>query len=219
MSHPLFDDSLLAMVETLEGLAGKKFVEDGTVLRDASGRLSFISNRLTEGAELDVLGKALVERLGPYARHDRPISFRGSPGSDSLLESEERVPIQVGDTFCNLLDRRIVGAGWLDAHASAFPLPPRVVFATLKGGVGRSTALTVAAAEFARRGRNILVVDLDLEAPGLGDLLLEEDRAPEFGAIDYLVENGLKQISDSALSDFVGTSGLTDPHGGRVDVL
>nr|WP_231964680.1 hypothetical protein [Paracoccus aminovorans] len=40
------------------------------------------------------------------------------------------------------------------------------------------------------------MVDLDLEAPGLGDLLLESDRMPDFGTIDFLVENGLGGIED-----------------------
>lgn len=71
----------------------------------------------------------------------------------------------------------------------------------------------------ARRNKNILVVDLDLEAPGVGDMLLDGERMPHFGTVDYLVENGLGGITDRYLSDFIGTSPLTTPGGGRVDVL
>lgn len=220
MPYPLFDDSLSALITTLRDLAGDDFVQAGTVLRDASGRLSFVANREpVSEEERATLGDALIAQLGEYARKDRPIAFRGDMGADPVLISDERIPFEFNGAFYNLLDRRIVGAGWLDAPSSIRPSPPRIVFATLKGGVGRSTALTVAAADFARRGRNILVIDLDLEAPGLGDLLIEGDRVPELGAIDYLVENGLDRIPDSALNAFVGTSGLTDPQGGRVDVL
>ncbi|MGH7056500.1 MAG: KGGVGR-motif variant AAA ATPase, partial [Acetobacteraceae bacterium] len=127
--------------------------------------------------------------------------------------------VQVGGESFYLLDRRIVGAGWLDAPTAVRTDPPRVVFATLKGGVGRSTALAVAAADLARRNRNVLVVDLDLEAPGLGDLLLDQDRTPELGAIDYLVENGIGGVPDSSLQAYIGSSGLTAAGGGRVDVL
>jgi len=98
-------------------------------------------------------------------------------------------------------------------------LPPRIVFASLKGGVGRSTALAVTASDLSRRNRNILVVDLDLEAPGLGDMLLDEERMPRFGTVDYLVENGLGGVPENALSDFIGTSSLTTAGGGRVDVV
>lgn len=39
-------------------------------------------------------------------------------------------------------------------------------FYSYKGGVGRSMALTHCAVELAKRGRKVLIVDLDLEAPG-----------------------------------------------------
>jgi hypothetical protein len=117
------------------------------------------------------------------------------------------------------LDRRIIGSAWLNAPHEETTGPPRIVFASLKGGVGRSTALAVAASDLARRNRNILIVDLDLEAPGIGDMLLDDERLARFGTVDYLVENGLGGVSDRYLSDFIGTSPLTTPGGGRVDVL
>ena len=40
-------------------------------------------------------------------------------------------------------------------------------FYSFKGGVGRSMALANAGVELARRGRKVLLVDFDLEAPGL----------------------------------------------------
>jgi cellulose biosynthesis protein BcsQ len=118
-----------------------------------------------------------------------------------------------------LLDRRIIGSAWLDSPPERPIAPPRIVFASLKGGVGRSTALAVVASDLSRRNKNILVVDLDLEAPGIGETLLTDDRMPRFGTVDYLVENGLGGITDPLLTEFVGTSSLTSPSGGRVDVL
>lgn len=216
----LFDDSLAVLVATLTNLVDGEFVEEGTALRDASGQLTFIAGRqAADDAERDKLGAALIAALGKYARTDRPISFLGDSGSERLLAAPERLPIKVGDRFCQVIDRRIVGAGWLDRPSTAATNPPRVVFATLKGGVGRSTALVIAAADLARRNRNVLVVDLDLEAPGLGDLLLASDRTPELGVIDYLVEDGLGGIADGDLHRFIGSSGLTQGGGGRVDVL
>ena len=106
-----------------------------------------------------------------------------------------------------------MAADWLEAPAPKAEGPPRLVFASLKGGVGRSTALAVVAAEQASRARNVLVVDLDLEAPGVGSMLLEPDRRPRFGALDYLVENGIGGIPDRDVEDFVGTSGLTSGQG------
>lgn len=220
MAQPLFDDSLPQLVAELTRLAGREFVEAGTALRDATGRLSFVAGRAPKDeAEREMLGRALIDILGSYARADRPISFRGDGGTEPILAAPERLPVQVNDGYCYLLDRRIVGAGWLDAPTARQTETPRVVFASLKGGVGRSTALAVAAADLAQRNRNVLVVDLDLEAPGLGHLLLAPDRTPEFGAIDYLVENGIGGVPDTSLHAYIGTSELTAAGGGRVDVL
>lgn len=220
MQRIFFDDSLPQLVQALRSQVGTEFVESGTVLRDASGRLSFFSSRAAESeAEREELGQIVINALGTYARSERPIVFVNEAGASTILTSPKRLPIQVDGLFCYLLDRRIVGSGWLEPPAPTSIAPPRIVFSTLKGGVGRSTALVVAAADLARRNRNVLIVDLDLEAPGLGDLILSEDRIPDFGVVDFLVENGLGEIADNLLSSFVGTSGLTLAGGGRVDVL
>lgn len=236
----LFDDALPTLIEILRQWGGQSFVERGTVLRDATGRLSFFAaERLPvpapaesevpanvelahtdEESLLDPLGRRIVERLGAYARENRPVVYPSDDGSSPILTSPERIPVKVGEQFCFLVDRRIVGTGWLaEPVTAATSGPPRVVFASLKGGVGRSTALTVTAADLARRGRNVLVIDLDLEAPGLGHLLLEDGRLPDYGVIDFLVEDGVGGVGNELLRSFVGTSQLTSSSGGVVDVM
>ena len=61
-------------------------------------------------------------------------------------------------------------------------------FYSFKGGVGRSMALANAAVELASRGRRVLAVDFDLEAPGLDtfDALRPRDLVP--GIIDFVHE-------------------------------
>ncbi len=61
-------------------------------------------------------------------------------------------------------------------------------FYSFKGGVGRSMALANAAVELAKRGRRVLAVDFDLEAPGLDtfDVLRPRDEVP--GLIDFVHE-------------------------------
>ncbi|MDP2064439.1 MAG: hypothetical protein Q8K38_00505 [Burkholderiaceae bacterium] len=236
----LFDDALPILIKVLNDWGGQSFVEEGTVLRDATGRLSFFAHeRLPVSApsetgafasierplahgetDLDPLGRHIVDRLGAYARKDRPVVYPTDDGMSPLLTSRERIPVRVGEQFCYLIDRRIVGAGWLaEPVAAATSGPRRLVFASLKGGVGRSTALSVTAADLARRGRNVLVIDLDLEAPGLGHLLLEGARLPEYGVVDFLVEDGVGGVGNDLLRRFVGTSQLTSSSGGVVDVM
>ena len=219
-SSVLFDTSLPRLVEVVCRTLGDDALQNGVVLRDATGRLSFVGARQSPSqAERRRIANALKEALGPYARLDRVLAFQDDPGAAQLLQDPTYLPIKVGGMFCRLIDRRIVGAGWLDSPKDEAQGPPRIVFASLKGGVGRSTALAVAASDLAYRNRNVLVVDLDLEAPGLGHLLLDDQRMPQFGTIDFLVENGIGGIPDNRLDDFVGRSPLTTGTGGRVDVV
>jgi MinD-like ATPase involved in chromosome partitioning or flagellar assembly len=109
--------------------------------------------------------------------------------------------------FVRVVERRVVGQDWLRPPAEPISGdPPIVVFASHKGGVGRSTALAVTAAALSGAGYNILVVDLDLEAPGLGSMLLRE--TPPFGTLDYFIESGLADVDEAFLDSLIGTSSL-----------
>ena len=57
-------------------------------------------------------------------------------------------------------------------------LPIITTFYSLRGGVGRSTALAYTAQILARRGHTVLCIDLDLEAPGLAALFDRESEIP-----------------------------------------
>lgn len=62
-----------------------------------------------------------------------------------------------------------------------------VTLFSLRGGVGRSTALINAAAMLASEGRRVLCIDMDLEAPGLAALFGVEDRLiPQAGVVRLL---------------------------------
>ena len=66
-------------------------------------------------------------------------------------------------------------------------IPRTVVFYSFKGGVGRTTALIQVAAILAMRGRKVVAVDLDLEAPGLSSAL-DVSPWPKYGIVDYFYE-------------------------------
>ena len=61
-------------------------------------------------------------------------------------------------------------------------------FYSFKGGVGRTMALVNTAVTLALRGRRVLVVDFDVEAPGLDtfDVLRPQEEVP--GIIDFVAE-------------------------------
>lgn len=215
-----FDNSLDTFVVALSTLFSPVKIEHGVFIRDAVGRLSFVSTDEAPPEGLRNERDAVVrQQLGQYARKERVLIYKNDFGADLLLNEPDKLTVKCEDLFCRLIDRRIVGAGWLQKPVSEIAQPARIVFASLKGGVGRSTAIAVAAADLARRNRNVLVVDLDLEAPGLGPILLNGSRLPPYGVVDFLVENGVQKISDDLLPSFIGTSSLTSAGGGRVDVV
>ena len=61
-------------------------------------------------------------------------------------------------------------------------------FYSFKGGVGRTMALVNAAVELAQRGRRVLAVDFDLEAPGLDTFDVMQTREQVPGIIDFVGE-------------------------------
>ncbi len=65
-------------------------------------------------------------------------------------------------------------------------IPVTVTFYSFKGGVGRTTALVQTATILARRGRKVVIVDLDLEAPGLSSALAMKPL--QHGIVDYFYE-------------------------------
>jgi hypothetical protein len=192
--------------------------EGVVVLRDAAGRLGVaFAERWDSGA----FAAQLRQALGAYALAEPVLPTALYPSMAAAGPREIAVLIGDGEfQWIRLLDRRIVGADWLTSLAKPSEGPPRLVFGSLKGGVGRTTALAILAADLARHGKRVLCVDLDLEAPGLGSMLLrynaDDDRRPRYGALDYLVENGLGGIKEDELFDFIGVSHFAD---GSIHVL
>jgi len=73
----------------------------------------------------------------------------------------------------------------LDEDATRRPFV--ATFYSFKGGVGRTTALGVAASILAARGRRVVMIDFDLEAPGLSLLFPREPSGTDrYGVLDYI---------------------------------
>lgn len=107
-----------------------------------------------------------------------------------------------------VVDRLVTETDW----STIAPLtngPHRMVFFSIKGGVGRSTALAAATWSLAQAGKRVLVLDLDLESPGLSSALLPKDRRPLFGVTDWLVED-LVDNGDAVFGDMFAASELSN---------
>ncbi len=118
-----------------------------------------------------------------------------------LLTPEEREWVGMLPLDSNLEDLPL----WPEALARSAEIPQTVVFPSdldedlkppiittfysLRGGVGRSTALAYTAQILARKGRTVLCIDMDLEAPGLAALFGKEAEVQdEQGLLSLLVD-------------------------------
>lgn len=61
-----------------------------------------------------------------------------------------------------------------------------VTFYSFKGGVGRTLALANVGVELAKTGRKVLIVDFDLEAPGIDTFDLLKPKKPHQGIVEYI---------------------------------
>ena len=93
-----------------------------------------------------------------------------------------------------IMERQRTKEGWFQAPAEPpwrirQDNPAIVSFYSFKGGVGRSTALAATALHLAAAGERVVVLDCDLDAPGVGFLLAGHDGATApWGIADYLLE-------------------------------
>ena len=85
------------------------------------------------------------------------------------------------------VDRLLTGKGWWTVDGGQDP--STYTLYSVKGGVGRSTTAAVLAWHLASSGEDVLVVDLDLESPGLCSAVLAPEQQPTFGVVDWFVED------------------------------
>lgn len=215
-----FEEVLTTCLDVLNpGLKGKQV--ETTLIRDAFGALSVVlpDEALTD-EEWDILAHRLHEALANYSPGHTQVLLRHSDLIDlaDVLESPDRVRLpDVPNTW--LVDRLQTNQDWLRKPLVEQPPLPTAVAFSIKGGVGRTTAFALWAWYLARQGKNIVLVDLDLEAPGLAGVLLDEDRTPDYGLVDWLVEALVDPPDESLLKECLAECALSRDEPGRIWVL
>lgn len=200
------------------------------IIRDVYGRLRFALNceRKDYPEQAASFLLEVQKSIGVYASGGG-ILFRDSfSNPDVVFGSSDWNETVVGgipdedgnaseDVLVKILDRQITGKDWLRPSSGEKKHPHRIVFFGLKGGVGRSTALCMVAWGLASRGKRVLLVDFDLESPGLSGLLLKPERMADFGIVDWLVEDAVGQ-GDEILNLMVSDSQLGHSTPGSIRV-
>ncbi|OZB36184.1 MAG: hypothetical protein B7X44_07120 [Halothiobacillus sp. 15-55-196] len=187
------------------------------VNRDLNGRVRLILPERIKESELrplwNELASNLMRRLGKHA-YPKSAEILFEKNLEQAIEGAASYSID-GFSKVWVVDRLATEANWARI-APETTGAPRIVFFSIKGGVGRSTALAATAWSLAQAGKRVLVLDLDLESPGLSSALLPPERQPMYGITDWLVED-LVDNGDAVFDSMIATSNLS--HDGEIHVI
>lgn len=177
-----FNNSLNTAVQSVCLWSKKSLLSEVTVIRDVYGKLSFLMDNTESVPDPDKqdLITIFYQEMGPY--------FSGKiywkKLSHTLRKIEER-PIAKKAWVCQPTDQESV---WSYDEAAGANGKKVITFYSFKGGMGRTTALAAVALTLIRQGKNVMMVDTDLEAPGLATLFFDEELIDR-GVLDYLIEH------------------------------
>jgi len=212
-----YDDVIERLIATVETHPIATTLTEVVVVRDLHGRVRLVVRGSERADDREDLDKTLKAELGGWyggallststsvekslAQHVLDIakewpSYWKSDYDDGTGTGNRR-PIDLKKW--KHIQRVLAKEGWLVSQKSPPPWPLMsqnptiVVFYSFKGGVGRSTALGIIAWRLAQPqpdepAKRVVVVDLDLEAPGLDGLFGLDRNAIERGVIDWLLE-------------------------------
>ncbi|POA51181.1 MULTISPECIES: ParA family protein [unclassified Pseudomonas] len=188
------------------------------VNRDLNGRIRLIISAKWQSDQgvldtLAIISKQIFDALGGRA-FPPPQAVLFESDLENVSFGAPIFPLE-GIPGVSLIDRLATQGNW-STIAPPSTDAPRVVFFSIKGGVGRSTAIAASAWSLAQSGKRVLVLDLDLESPGLSTSLLPVDRRPRYGITDWLVED-LVDNGDEVFDSMVASSGLS--HDGDIFVV
>ena len=161
-----FDQILPCVTEVLNAHLGTVALLDWLLInRDLNGRVRLIVPETIETEEairsqMGVLAKRLAERLGPHA-YPAKAAILYEVSRELASQGATSHPLE-GFSHVWLVDRLASEGNWAQIAPETQGLR-RVVFFSIKGGVGRSTALAATAWTLAQAGKRVLVLDLDLE--------------------------------------------------------
>lgn len=214
-----FDQAIPAAIALLKQRFndGKDIVR-AHIVRDTGGTVVVVlpDAALSEG-DWDPFAAQLDKALEGYSAGEARVLLRESDLIDGpdVFESPDKIALDLANVW--LIDRLLTNQDWVRSPLVSTPRVPTAVAYSVKGGVGRSTALSMFAWYLARQGRDVLVVDLDLEAPGIGALLLS--ALPEKGLVDWLVESMNGQEDLDLLESSIAEAEVAHDADGRIRVL
>ncbi len=217
-----FDQVRDIVIEALDGVELTRDASPVYLVRNLFGKLG-ISVAVPEEPGLADLREKVLSNLAESL--SRSLGAYGYPADEAILHVDPGLLETLHDTAREVLpgvywaDRLVTGSAWWTVPSRTDgDDPKRYTIYSVKGGVGRSTTVAVLAWHLARQGEEVLVVDLDLESPGLASAMLESRAQPEFGVVDWFVESLVGQ-GDYVVERMVAAPAWTQDMPGTVLVV
>jgi cellulose biosynthesis protein BcsQ len=206
-----FDDVLPTLVRVCEKTPGFVDLNRCCIVRDLTGRVRLLIDPATNGStvDLDALTRELKRELWDYfaapiwstaatrqeekrlagAIFNQSRTIRWPEAAYDDLQTGVKGVLARSNWY--KFERRLSKHEWLESNDTLVPWalgngPAIVTFYSFKGGVGRTTTLMACAWQLARAGQRVIVIDLDLEAPGVG---LALGAKAQRGVVDFLVDH------------------------------
>lgn len=233
-----FNNELDIARSSVSGWSRKELLKEITIIRDVFGRLSFLidSDIFPDDTQREELEQLFRNHLGNYYTGktywiQMPPKKRKylEPMFDLLKEeraewiSEENITYYLSErpiakkawAVCNMEQDAV----WPYEDALSGEKPKVITFYSFKGGMGRTTTLASVALQLVRKKKNVMMIDMDIEAPGLATLFFDDDFITN-GVLDYLLEHAVQGNTD--IRDYVKDvteASLLEEQDGRLYVL
>lgn len=154
------------------------------IIRDVFGRIGIY---VLGEENIETLKENILKELGSEWLN----TVRVVKENDAIVKELDNATDNVSDNIY-YGERHLVKRMWKNGRKSNRDVNSKVVtFYSYKGGLGRTTTLMLTALQLVRRGKKVVIVDFDLEAPGVATLLKPENNEyyPKYGTIDFLIES------------------------------
>lgn len=190
------------------------------IIRDVFGRFSIYING---NVEIENTRNLLIQTVG-----DEWINTVGLIHSNDMIYQTIVNTTELVKDNVFYVERSLVKKAWRynNANNKKNNINSKVVtFYSYKGGLGRTTTLILTALQIVRQGKKVIVIDFDLEAPGISSILQpeSEDFYPKYGTIDFIIESAnYRDLSKIDIDEYIypiTSKRLTGLTGGELYVM
>jgi len=202
-------DEILPEIEKIFQVYGGDIarIDKLIINRDLNGRIRLLADEKNEEAfnhKLETIAEKIAQILGDRVPDNNRVIYESC--LDDIMKDVPCFTLE-GFSHVTIADRLLWENNWGEISKVTHG-PPRIVYYSIKGGVGRSTSLAATAWALAEEGKKVLIIDMDLESPGISSSLFPHEKAPMYGIVDWLVED-LIDNGDTVFQNIFSVSDLS----------